>query len=47
MGDPETSRREVGTEGEGNETGGKGQGSLSLLIVPQESRETSPVEAGK
>jgi len=32
----------AGTEGEGNEAGGKGEGSLSVRIVPVESRETEP-----
>jgi len=35
-----------GTRGEGNEAGGKGEGSLSPLIVPMESRETDPREPG-
>jgi len=47
MGDPEASSRWTGTEGEGNEAGGKGEGSLSLLIVPSESRETRPEGAGE
>ena len=32
----------LGTEGEGNEAGGKGEGSLSVFIVPVESRESLP-----
>ena len=47
MGDPEASSLRTGTEGEGNEAGGKGEGSLSLLIVLRESRETSPEGAGE
>lgn len=35
-----------GTRGEGNEAGGRGEGSLSPLIVPIESRETDPREPG-
>ena len=43
MGDPEASMATShGTEGEGNGVGGKGQGSLSALIVAVESRETEP-----
>jgi hypothetical protein len=44
MGDPKppTAERRMEPKGEGNEAGGKGEGSLSVRIVPVESRETEP-----